>query len=209
MKLELSKKTLSLLVAITALSNTTQAYAMYDDAEAVKRVSSIEKSIGTKDVTDTIKQSQYENDGKVSVVQVLESILEDARNSCVGSLRCAVALSVNNLAVTTPKFTSFGLDQEQVGEYALSISGSQDKARMLFVAENKGNTAYVDELVGNFSKAKATQMKLRGNEAEKRIAESVQIVHLGKYSAAVMNPHADESMRVMVEGLTMLTEAQA
>lgn len=40
---------------------------------------------------------------------------------------------------------------------------------------------------------------------EQKIASNVKILHMGKYSAAVMNPHVDKSMAVMVEGLEMLS----
>lgn len=203
----ISNRTLSLLVALAAIGSPTTAHAMFDDDIAIENIVKISNYIGTSSAKEEISESQYQIDSNVSVVKALESILEDARGTCIGSLRCAVALSVNSL-IENSKFIQFGLDTTKVGDYALSISGDENKARMLFVADNKGNTEYIDKLVEDFSKTKVIQMEQKDNPVEQRIAENFKIAHIQNYTAVAINPHANESMEVMIKGLNMLIEAQ-
>lgn len=202
-KFELSRKSIGLIVAFVALLRNV-AYA----AEPISHFEYVERDRGIVKPSYDSKIKMVQNLGETSVAEALESILEDARGTCTGSLRCMIATTSNGLLEQQSKFESFEMCDE-ITEYALSISGDDNKARMLFIGQTDGSTESLENVkhrLLKFRDYKSQFMRERGNIDEYNIAENMQIEIVDNFVLAVMNPHTEKSMAVMKEGTTLLTE---
>lgn len=143
--------------------------------------------------------------GTPTLNQVLASIIEDARGPCLGGIRCTLAFTNNGELTLEDRFKQLQLDASRVGDYALSITGNPNKARILAIIENKDdNNFYVHYTLNKFIALKETEMTDRGLASEVIISKRAIIRDLGKFTAVAMNPHAVESMSIIEEGISAL-----
>lgn len=212
---EISRKTISILTLL-ALSagkiDTAQALTMFDDTGTFQAVHSLSKTHRIQqDTLSHMRQLISSNFGDISTVDALHSILEDARGACIGSLRCAVATS-QNLVVYEERFKDFNqsLDTSYIGDYALSISGNPDKARLLMLADTSkpGSHEYLLNTATTYSKQRAQNLKQQGLTGEAQIASNLAYTKQGNYTALVMNPHPTKSLGVMKEGISLLQQVE-
>lgn len=209
MKVELSKATVMLIASLVITSKVGVSYAMYDNTLVNNKIDTLSNVNSTqKDGIANIRNLISSEFGSISTLDALEAILEDSRGTCIGSLRCAVALSTNNLIETEGRFTRLGLDHKKIGDYVLSISGDSNKSRLLLIANNNGGHKYIEDKVKTYADIRYNEMRFIGLQSEMKIASSIKIAEIGKYTAVVMNPHPDESMGVMTQGLALLNQAE-
>lgn len=211
MKIELSRVTMAIIATIAVTSKFTPVYAMYDSDQASKTVDILSRSRATNMLVDknsNIKGVIAADFGDISTVKALESILQDSRGTCLGSLRCALALSTNSMIENTERYQDLNLKHEKLGDYAISISGDASKARLVLIAENNGNGNYIEDKVNEYAEAREQQLRFMGIQSEMRIAQSMHYHEICGYSVAVMNPHPEKSAEVIDQGLNLLADAQ-
>lgn len=209
MQFKLSNKTIATIAAValaSKLGTVTANAAMFNDDEAIKNVGTLSKSTATQRFNNVnINKVIQDGSGAVSVVDALEAILQDSRGTCVGSLRCAVALSTNNLMYAEDKFKDTGLDHKKLGNYAMSVSGDSEKARTILISD--GDSEYIKDTMQEYAKKRGEELKFNGNMSEYMVSQSLKVEEILGYTVVVMNPHAEESMGVIKSGLSILDEA--
>lgn len=203
-RLLLSKKSLALLTSLVAASNIASSFGL-EKAEAPKIYTTkfdANIPITSMDYSEYQRKVVTDNAGQPTFTQVMASILEDARGPCLGMSRCALALTDNDLLTLEDRFKSLNLEPDKVGDYAVSVSGNLAKARALAIIENKeSDFFYVHYVLNNFIELKKAEMAEQGLMEEAKIADNAIIADIGQYTALAMNPHAEQSMDVIIHGM--------
>lgn len=196
-----SLATISSLVALSNIANPILAMAKTDTKAETGNTKTKAVYI---DRHEYQRKSVSDNYGQVSIAQKLESIIEDARGTCSGSARCTMALAANNFLDTETRYAELGLKTVSMGTYAIAISGDTNKARMLAIVENKYDTTYNYDTIKRFITTKQNEMKRMGLTNEAEIASKAIIKNIGNFTVVAMNPHEEESMKVIEDGLSYL-----
>lgn len=208
-KITIQKKALAALSSVVAISNIIAPSRALDSMP----VDINNKGVNDKEPTKliAIDSSEYQrkvkadNVGVPSITQMIGAILEDARGPCLGSIRCAIALTNDQRIETEDRFKQLELDKAKIGEYGISISGSDRKARILAIMENTDSDHYYTHYILNrFISNKIIDMQDKGIESEVKVAENAIIKDIGKFTAIAMSPHAKDSMKIIEEGLQSL-----
>lgn len=208
-KITIQKKALAALSSVVAISNIIAPSRALDSMP----VDITNKGVNDKEPTKliAIDSSEYQrkvkadNVGVPSITQMIGAILEDARGPCLGSMRCAIVLTNDQRIETEDRFKQLEIDKGKLGEYGISISGSDRKARIIAIMENTGSDHYYTHYILNrFISNKIIDMQDKGIESEVKIAENAIIKDIGRFTAIAMSPHAKDSMKIIEEGLQSL-----